>query len=63
MLGLQDNYKFKATGVSICTCKFLIGICKRDNAHRILIRMKRPCADGNGRLPMSEDSYLHTVPN
>lgn len=63
MSGLQDRHKFKTTGVSICTCKFLICICKRDNVHRILIMTKRSCLDRNRRLLMSEDSYLHTVLN
>lgn len=63
VFGLQDNRKFKATGVSICTSKFLICICKRDNIHRILIRMKRSCLDRNGRLPISEEFYLHKTPN
>lgn len=63
MFGLQDRDKFETTDVNICTWKFLICICKRDNVHRILIMMKRPCLDRNGRLPMLEDSYLHIVPN
>lgn len=62
MFVLQDRHKLE-TVVSICTCKFFICICKRVKVHRIVIMMKRTCLDRNGRLPMSEDSYLHTFPN
>lgn len=62
MFVLQDRHKLE-TGVSICTCKILICICKRVKVHRIVIMMKRISLDRNGRLLISEDPYLHTIPN